>query len=194
MKLDAAKELVALAHVVVDAGVDVVMRDGRVLAFSRDDHGRPTHTPCALRVALIASLDAPGELLDDVTEMRVTGSLRDAGGGLYRRTSEDGTGSWCFVTSMAPTAIAELIDHGDLDGDLELDPADDSMNARISGDPQLQVSVVSISANVATHEEQAQQVAQWCFASCLVEELTTPAALSWHVTATNAGAAAQRFS
>jgi hypothetical protein len=190
MKLDAAKELVALAHVVVDAGVDVVMRDGRVLAFSRDDHGRPTHTPCALRVALVASLDAPGELLDDVTEMRLTGSLRDAGGGLYRRTSEDGTGSWCFVTSMAPTAIAELIDHGDLD----LDLADDSMNARISGDQQLQVSVVSISANVATHEDRAQQVAQWCFASCLVEELTTPAALSWQVTATNAGAAAQRFS
>lgn len=191
MKLDAAKEVVALAHVVVDAGIDVVMRDGRVLAFSRDDHGRPTHTPCALRVALLASLDAPGELLDDVTEMRVTGSLRDAGGGLYRRATDDGEQSWCFVTTLAPTAIADLIDHGD-HGDLDL--GDDSMNARISGDPQLQVSVVSISANVATHEEQAQQVAQWCFASCLVEELTTPAALSWHVTATNAGAAAQRFS
>jgi hypothetical protein len=190
MKLDAAKELVALAHVVVDAGIDVVMRDERVLAFSRDDDGRPTHTPCALRVALLASGDAHGELLDDVADMRLTGSLRDAGGGLYRRATDDGEQSWCFVTTLAPTAIAELIDHGDLD----LDLADDAMNARISGDPELQVSVVSISANVATHEDQAQQVAQWCFASCLVEELTTPAAASWQVAAGSSGAAAQRFS
>lgn len=189
MRMDAAKELVALAHVVDDAGIDVIMRDGRVLAFSRDaDLGRPTHTPCALRVALLASLDAPGELLDDVADMRLTGSIRDAGGGLYHHAAGGATGPWRFVTSLAPTAIAELIDG------CELDLPDDTMNARISGDPQLQVSVVSISANLATHVGQAQQVAQWCFAACLVEELTLPAAASWQATATNSGVTSPRCS
>jgi hypothetical protein len=156
------------------------MRNGRVLSFSTAGTrcGPAPLTPCALRAALVGCLDEPAELLADIDRMELSGSLTDAGAGLYRRVAVEGGdhgggAHWCFVTSLAPPAIAEVLD------DCDLDLPDEAMNARISGDPQLHVSVVSVTANHPCFDQHAHEVAQWAFARCLVEELTRPASCSW---------------
>lgn len=180
VQLEAAKELVALAHVVPDTGVEVTMSNGRVLRFSNAGtrSGPAQLTPCALRMALVNCLDEPGELLRDIDRMELSGSLTDAGAGLYRRTraegeAHEGGDQWCFVTSLAPPAIAEVLD------DCDLALPDQAMNARVTGDSQLHVSVVSVAANHPSFDAHAHEVAQWAFARCLVEELTRPSAGSW---------------
>lgn len=174
VQLEAAKELVALAHVVPDTGVEVTMRNGRVLSFSTAGTrcGPAPLTPCALRAALVGCLDEPAELLADIDRMELSGSLSDAGGGLYRGVAADGGQQWCFVTTLSPHEIAEVLDGSDLD------LPDETMNARVSGDPQLHVSVVSVSANHPSFDGEAREVALWGFARCLVEELIRPASCS----------------
>lgn len=168
------EQSIALAHTVPDAELLLTLAGGRQLRLRSDSVGdaRPRYTPCTLRALLLQSRSAGRELSSDIRAISLAGSLRDVGGGIHARSAPEGTELW-FATRLAPDAVARVLRQ------CSPEPPDGAIGARIAGDRQLAVSTVAIRATHPAYDELAEDVAQWAFAVCVVDEVAEPVSEGW---------------
>lgn len=163
----------ALAHTVPGAELRLVTHSGEQIVVSR--HPAADIDPCKMRQVVAASAcPRHPDLSRRITAVTIGGSLVDLGGGIF--VSRSGGLEHRWVASLLPhQSLSELLD----DVGHDQVPAD-AMRATLKPDPELGVTVISVTSNHARFDHALDEVATHVAAVCFVAELCSHAATLAH--------------
>jgi hypothetical protein len=164
--VDQLRLAAALSHSAPDGDLELCGAGRRWLVSFR----RPGATidPCGFRRLVLATVRGCRVGLLPVEHLRFVGGLREIGGGVYESSGLDGP----------QRRIATFLGAGAVEGTLREAPDDGgSIIARVGGDRELGVSVVTLSTAHQGVDLLLDAVAQSVAAACMVEELIAPVAV-----------------
>jgi hypothetical protein len=158
--LDDLRLAAALGHAMLDADLDLCGHGRRWLV----SYGRPDATldPCAFRTLVLTALRGCAVPFLDVEQIAFVGGLREIGGGVFEHHGLDGP-ERLIATWLPPASVEALL----RDAPPE---AGDDVEVRVTGDPELGVTVVTLAA-AAAQPLRLDALAHWVAGVCLVEEL-----------------------
>lgn len=127
-------------------------------------------SPCQLRAVLAspAATDT-SRPADRIVQVEVTGQAEHVGGGVVRSQTPCGLEQRSVATTLSWGAVAEIL-HG-IEADVDDDLPADALQAQVRPDPELGVTVVTITSIDARFDSFVDGVAAMVSARCMVDEL-----------------------
>lgn len=162
VEIDHLRFAAALAHSCVDGELELVGAGRRwIVSFHRRC---ATVDPCGFRQLVLATARGCRVGLLPIDHLRFVGGLTDIGGGVYESCGDRGP----------QRRIATVLPPGQVEAILRDAPQEGALEAHVSGDLELGVTVLTLSASHPAVGLRIATVAQALAASCMVEELIAP--------------------
>lgn len=155
---------VAVGHAVYGAELRLTTDRGDVITVSSHSAAQLDH--CSLR-RLVAASTCPGrpDVSDHIVAIELTGSLSDAGGGVYRVVRQGHEQRW-IPSLLHPNRLGELLTALQIDG-----VDNDELHATLKPDELLGVTIIVLTT-AERFVDRLDEAAEYWAASIAVDELS----------------------